>query len=93
MKKNNFDDWRRNVGYLHASLCAFERTLADQLAQIRMITFMGRQNTGFALEKREDIICHLRKAIYELVNIEKEVLQAESDAIIKHDSRKEKKQS
>lgn len=90
MKKNNFDDWRSNVGYFHASLCALKRTLADQLAQARMITFMGRSNTGISLEKREEIIWHIQRAIHAIVDSEDEVFQAERDAIIKHEGRMEK---
>ena len=89
MKRNDFSDWRRNVGYLYASLYALERTLADQLAQVRKITFMERR-TGIVLEKREEIIWHLRRAIHALVDSDKEVLQAERDAIIKHEGRMEK---
>lgn len=90
MKRNNFDDWRRNVGYLYASLRALERTLADQLAQARMTTLMGRRDTGIMLEKREEIIWHIRRAIHALVDSEEEVLQAERNAIIKHKGRMEK---
>lgn len=90
MKRNDFSDWRRNVGYLYASLHAIERTLADQLAQSRMITLMGRKNTGIFLEKREEIIWHIQRAIHALVDSENEVLQAERNAIIKHESRMEK---
>lgn len=87
MNRNDFSDWRRNVGYLYASLCALERTLADQLGQVRMITLMGRKNTGIFLEKREEIIWHIQRAIHAIVDSEDEVFQAERDAITKHAER------
>lgn len=90
MGKCDFDDWRRNIGYLYASLCALERTLADQPAQVRMITFIGRRDTGIVLEKREEIIWHIQRAIHAIVDSEEEVLRAERGAIAKHADRKAK---
>ena len=89
MRKRDFDDWRGNVNYLRASLCALVRTLDDQLAQAGMITLLGRKNTGIMLEKREEIIWHLQRAIHAIADSEYEALQVEKDAIAKHLARKE----
>ena len=89
MRKRDFDDWRSDIGYLTASLRALEITLTNQLAQARMVTLLGRKNTGFMPEKREEIIWHLQRAIHAIEDSRCETLEVERKAIAKHLARKE----